>query len=313
MRPYFSIIIPLYNKEKHINDTLNSVWSQNFIDFEVIVVNDGSTDGSLEELNFINDARLKLFSTKNFGVSHARNFGIQQATSEYIAFLDADDFWKSHHLEDLKNLIESFPNCGMYCKAYDRIKGKTIISSKYKDIPDQKKWKGIIDDYFYHSCINSLASSSSIAIKRSVFESVGTFNEDYNSGEDTDMWIRIALQYPTAFDNTVSVTHNLNANQKLTHTDLISRKLIDLNAYTHEENVNKSLKKYLDLNRFAIALQYKLENEDTLSKGVYQHIDKTHLSTFQKGIYGSPNVIIKLIRSFRDILRTLHIDLRLFR
>lgn len=309
----FSIIIPLYNKEKHIKDTLDSVWAQSFTDFEVIVVNDGSTDKSLEIIQSINDERLQLFSIKNQGVSHARNYGISKANSDLIVFLDADDLWLEHHLQDLKELYEEFPNCGLYCKAYDKIKGKTIITSNYKDIPRQKKWKGVIKDYFYHSSINSLASSSSIAIPKFVFESVGAFNENFNSGEDTDMWIRIALKYPTAFDNTVSVLHNLNAYEKQTNTTLKSRTLFDLNAYHKSEAINKSLKKYLDLNRYTLAIQYKLESETKSSKAVYQQIDKNNLNTLQKILFGSPKTILQFALDLRNFLRTLKINLRLFR
>lgn len=313
MRPYFSVVIPLYNKANEITRTLASVLSQTLEDFEVIIVNDGSTDQSLQKVEAFDDQRIKIVTTENKGVSHARNFGIHQASSQRIAFLDADDLWKPYHLDDLKVLFESFPNCGMYCKAYDKIKGNTLITSDYKDIPKQKKWKGVIDDYFYHSSINSLASSSSIAIPKSVFETVGTFNETYNSGEDTDMWIRIALQYPTAFDTNVSVTHNLNASEKQTHTALKSRALFDLNAYHEAETSHASLKTYLDLNRYALALQYKLEDEKERSEALYSQIDKSNLSTLQKTLYGSPKALIRLLLRFRNFLRKMKINLRLFR
>lgn len=313
MRPYFSVIIPLYNKANEITRTLASVLSQTLTDFEVIIVNDGSTDTSLQQIETFDDQRIQLFTTENKGVSHARNYGIQQASSQRIAFLDADDLWKPHHLEDLKVLYEAFPNCGMYCKAYDKIKGNTVITSDYKDIPNQKKWKGILKDYFYHSTINSLASSSSIAIPKSVFDTVGTFNENYDSGEDTDMWIRIALHYPTAFYNRVSVTHNLNANDKQTHTALKSRAHFDVNAYHEAETSHTSLKTYLDLNRYALALQYKLENGNERAEALYAQIDKSRLSLLQKGVYGSPKALIRLLLGFRNFLRILNINLRLFK
>jgi glycosyltransferase involved in cell wall biosynthesis len=313
MNPFFSVVIPLYNKALEISYTLASVLAQRYTDFEVIVINDGSTDNSLSLVETFNDKRIKVYTTENKGVSHARNFGIKKSSSQFIAFLDGDDLWKPHHLEDLKVLFESYPNCGMYCKAYDKIKGKTIIDSQYKDLPKNKKWKGVITDYFHHSFINSLASSSSIAIKNSVFDTVGYFNEDYNSGEDTDQWIRIALQYPIAFDNKVSVTINLNAGEQLTNTLFNSRQHLDLDSFAKEEQQNTSLKTYLDLNRYAIAIQYKLEDERSISKTIYNTIDAKNLSPLQKLIYKSPGVVIKIILNSRNLLRKANINLRLFR
>ena len=95
----FSVIIPLYNKANYIKHTLLSVIQQSYSNFEIIVVNDGSTDNSLEIVQGIHDFRLKIFSKKNEGVSAARNYGINKAVNPYIAFIDADDRWDSLYLE----------------------------------------------------------------------------------------------------------------------------------------------------------------------------------------------------------------------
>ena len=91
MTPYFSVIIPLYNKEKYITDTLNSALNQSFQDFEVIIVDDGSTDESLEVVSRFQDPRIKIYKQENQGASVARNYGISQSQSDLIALLDADD------------------------------------------------------------------------------------------------------------------------------------------------------------------------------------------------------------------------------
>ena len=313
MTPYFSVLIPLYNKAQEITATLSSVLDQVFTDFEIIIINDGSTDDSLKQVKIIHDERIRVFTTKNKGVSHARNFGIQQSKATRIAFLDADDLWKPHHLKDLKSLFETYPNCGMYCKAYEKIIGRTVIASQYKDITKAKYWHGVVEDYFHHSQINSLSTSSSIAMEKSIFNTVGYFNEHYTSGEDTDLWIRTALQYPTAFDNNVSVTINLNASRKLTNSPFTSRSHLDLDTFKKEELKNISLKKYLDLNRYAIAIQYKLENEHTHSKTIFKKIDLNNLSTLQKLVYQSPNNLTKNMLKLRNLLRKGGINLRLFR
>ena len=313
MKPYFSIIIPLYNKEKHIKDTLNSVWSQSFVDFEVIVVNDGSTDDSLENLKTITDNRLNVFSTKNQGVSKARNYGISKASSDLIVFLDADDIWLEHHLQDLKDLHEQFPGCGMYCKSYDKKDGSTLIASKFKNITTDSPWKGIVENYFYSSQISSIAWTSAVMIPRSTFETIGSFNTAYNSGEDTDLWIRIALEYPVAFSNTVSAIHNLSSDHKITDLKLSARSHLDFNEFQDQEKQNESLKKYLDLNRYSVAIQYKLEDNSSVAKNIFSHIKSDNLTSLQKILFSLPNSVIRQGLKSRNFLRRLNLDLRLFR
>lgn len=313
MTPYFSIIIPLYNKERHIKDTLNSVWSQSFSDFEVIVINDGSTDSSLEEVKSIEDQRLQIFDIENKGVSHARNYGISKASANLIVFLDADDFWFEHHLQDLKYLYEEFPNCGMYCKAYHKKDCSVLIPSKFKNIPCDTLWKGVIKDYFESSLVNSIAWTSAVMVPKSTFDKIGHFNTAYNSGEDTDLWIRIALSFSVAFSNTVSAIHNLSSEHKITDLKLSSRHHIDFNRFQKEEKEHISLKKYLDLNRYSVAIQYKLEGNLVSAKNVYKDIDTDNLTTLQKRLFNLPTTIIKQLLKSRNFLRRLHLDLRLFR
>lgn len=315
MRPYFSIIIPLYNKEKHIKYTLNSVWSQSFSDFEVIVVNDGSTDDSLQIVNSINDKRLQVFSTDNQGVSEARNHGISKANADLIVFLDADDVWLNHHLEDLKNLHEDFPNCGMYCKAYEKQDGSIILPSKFKNIPSKIHWKGIVEDYFYSSSVNSIAWTSAVMVPKSTLEKVGNFNPKITlgAGEDTDLWIRIALQYPIAFSNTISAIHQLDSDNRISNSNTNKRQFIDLDCYNNEAETNASLKQYLDLNRYAIAIQYKLvgnlEKAGILMKG----IDSKSLNKKQRFLLAQPTLLLKTLFKLKQVLKKLGIQLSSFR
>ena len=101
----FSIIIPLYNKELSVKKTIYSVINQSFRDFEVIIVNDGSTDNSVKVIETIDDARIRVIHQVNQGVSAARNYGIQEAKNQWISFLDADDLWEVGHLLEIKSMI----------------------------------------------------------------------------------------------------------------------------------------------------------------------------------------------------------------
>lgn len=101
----FSVIIPLYNKESQIKKTLESVLNQTFKDFEIVIVNDGSIDKSIEVVESFDDNRIRIINQNNSGVSQARNRGIIEANRKWIAFLDADDLWKPNKLEKYSKII----------------------------------------------------------------------------------------------------------------------------------------------------------------------------------------------------------------
>ena len=113
-----SVVIPLYNKEQYIERAVYSVLSQTFQQFEIVIVNDGSTDGSASVIERMDNPLIRLIHQKNGGVSAARNRGIEEARFEYIAFLDADDEWKENHLEIIAGLISKFPECGVFGTSY---------------------------------------------------------------------------------------------------------------------------------------------------------------------------------------------------
>ena len=114
-----SVVIPLYNKARYVVRAVNSVLSQSYNDFELIIVNDGSTDGGERLISDIKDPRLHLVNQSNAGVSAARNRGINEAAADHIAFLDADDEWKKGFLESMLNLHSKHPNAGLFASAYE--------------------------------------------------------------------------------------------------------------------------------------------------------------------------------------------------
>jgi len=115
----FSVVIPLYNKEDYIVDTLNSVLNQEYQNFEVIIVNDGSTDKSLKVVESLVDPRISVFTILNSGAAEARNYGINKSSGIYVALLDADDCWKPNHLAIFFNTINKYPNEFIYCNNYE--------------------------------------------------------------------------------------------------------------------------------------------------------------------------------------------------
>lgn len=114
-----SVVIPLYNKEQYIERTIISILSQTFQDFEIIIVDDGSTDGSVERAETWADDRIKVLKMEHKGASAARNKGILAATAELITFIDADDEWKPGFLEKIIYLKDKYPECGAYATSYE--------------------------------------------------------------------------------------------------------------------------------------------------------------------------------------------------
>lgn len=303
MKPFFSIVIPVYNKERSVFKTLESALSQSFNDFEIIIIDDGSTDNSLEVINSIKNSKMTIYATKNHGVSAARNFGIMKSNGDYISFLDADDIWYSNHLENLKRLIDAFPNCGIYASAYEKKYNNKIIPSVYRNIPNEP-WKGIIENYFDCSLINSIAWTSTVCVPKQIFDSIGYFDTDITlgAGEDIDMWIRIALKYPVAFSNEPTGIHNMFAENRLSNANTNKRTFLNLDKFEPLKTKHKSLKKYLDLNRFSIALQYKLAGNLKKSKEYIGKIDIDSLNNKQKILLMLPSSLLKAIKGFQTKL-----------
>lgn len=186
----FSIVIPLYNKELSIINTLISVRNQNFTEWECIIVDDGSTDSSFETVQSwlfaVSDSRFILIHKENGGVSSARNVGIKNATKPYVSFLDGDDLWAPNYLDTLKQLIHDFPGKGIYGI------GCVPVSGNYQptDILSNSYYRGLVDEWSYDHM--SWTGSSATALKSNIMK-VGLFDERLSYGEDKDMWFRLLL------------------------------------------------------------------------------------------------------------------------
>lgn len=213
-----SVVIPLYNKEKAIVQTLESVFHQTVASEEIIVVNDGSTDKSLQVVeNFIRSnvygVKIKIISQANAGVSAARNKGIKEAKGEYVALLDGDDLWEPTFLEEQVKLIYDFPKAGMWGVNTAFIKG----GKTYKwEQGMGEGYRGYVENYF-GTKHNDLYCSSSVVIRKEVFENVGYFDERISSSEDLDMWYRIILKYPVVFYDKVLVYYNQDAENRVAY------------------------------------------------------------------------------------------------
>jgi len=311
--PSISVIVPLYNKEKDVEHTLQSVLLQEHEDFEVIVVNDGSTDNGETIVKGLEDSRIKIFNKQKEGVSVARNYGAERANHEHIAFLDADDYWYPNHLKNLNSLIEKFPEEKWYATAYEKkYDDKTTISMNSK-VMDKRDWFGIIENYFKHSTGSSLVWTSAVCFKKTFFNNLNGFHEDITHGEDTDLWIRAAINESLGFCTTVTATHNLGASNRTSQVALTDRNTLNLDRYEDAATGNIHLKKYLDLNRFALALFAKMNGDKFEFQRITKNIDYHNLNKKQRVLlHMSPQVLRKL-KSIKSFLNNKGADFSVFK
>ena len=186
MPPFFSVIVPTYNRKGFLKTGIDSVLNQTFRDFELIIVDDGSTDHTITLLQEYRGRGINYLFTRHHGVSHARNSGIKISRGNYIAFLDSDDRWDERKLEITHSYIEEFPDINIFHT--DEIwyrKGK-ILKQKEK----HKRHEG----YVYLKCLPlcCIGMSTSV-VKSSLFESIGYFDESLPACEDYDLWLRACL------------------------------------------------------------------------------------------------------------------------
>lgn len=193
MKYKFSVIIPLYNKEAEIKDTILSVLAQSCQPLEIIVVDDGSTDGGADIVRSICSPLIKLIAQKNSGVCVARNRAIEESQGEYMALLDADDTWKPDFLAEIVSLIDEFPDCGLYSTAFDIISYNGVFPS------NSPKNRGVIDNFFKESMTCNISIPSASVIPKIAIDNIGGFPDGMKMGEDQYVWIKLARRYPVCF------------------------------------------------------------------------------------------------------------------
>jgi glycosyltransferase involved in cell wall biosynthesis len=185
---FISIVIPTYNRASFLKEAIDSVLSQTYRDFELIVVDDGSTDDT-PKLLLPYGKKIKVITKANKGPSAARNRGIKAAKGDWMAFLDSDDIWKPDKLEKQVQFIKDNPEIKI-CQTEE------IWIRNGKRVNPRKKHE-MHSGWIYEQCLPlCIVSPSSVVIHRDVFEKVGLFDETMLACEDYDLWLRIAPHYP---------------------------------------------------------------------------------------------------------------------
>ncbi len=188
--PLISVIIPTYNGEKTIIETIESVLNQTFQDFELIVINDGSQDSTLEIVSCIQDSRLKVLSYPNAGLAASRNRGISQAVGEYISFIDDDDLWTPDKLEAQLKVLQDNPEAAVAYSWTDYIdeSSKFLRRGGYSTASGDVLAKLLVVDF--------LENGSNALIRRQALIEIGGFDESLPAAEDWDIFLRLAARYP---------------------------------------------------------------------------------------------------------------------
>ena len=203
--PIISVIIPVYNGEKTIGETMASVLQQTFADFELIVINDGSIDRTLEIISSLKDPRIKVFSYPNAGLAASRNRGISVAVGEYISFIDADDLWTPDKLEAQLKALQENPLAALAYSWTDLIDEL----SQFIRIGGHVTVNG--DAYANLLLVNFLENGSNPLIRRQALIEVGNFDEPLESAADWDMWLRLAARYPFVAVSVPQILYRVNS------------------------------------------------------------------------------------------------------
>lgn len=264
----FSVIVPLYNKASYVWRAIESVLGQTFRDFELIVVDDGSTDNSAEVAKACLDghSNATLLHQENAGVSVARNNGAAASNTGFLCFLDADDWWEPTFLEEINRLIDDFPDAGIYGTNYTIInetKHKTRVAPV--GIPDGFERGYINYCKAYSKHMGMPLHSSSVCILKRVFIEMGGFPSGITLGEDFILWIHIALKYKVAFVNKTLSNYNQDIPVNLRAVGQLhspaGHMLWNLQDLEDQETSNADLKALLDKLRVYGLMPYFLSKQ----------------------------------------------------
>ncbi len=241
----FSVIIPSYNKGTSIRRAIDSVLTQTFQDFELIVVDNNSTDQSLETIGKICSEKLFVYHERQQGVSFARNTGWGKANGEYICFLDADDIYEPQNLERLNQLIIDNPGAGLYANRYKllSIQGKEQVPTLNPTWMDGNKY---ILNNFFEAFVNGqmLVNTNSVCISKETISKHLGFDPRLTVGEDIYLWARLFLESTVVIGDYIGSVYHLNAvNRSIKHLHLQSYTLL-LKKFEDLFNCHPNLKPY---------------------------------------------------------------------
>ncbi|MEC8097771.1 MAG: glycosyltransferase family 2 protein [Bacteroidota bacterium] len=265
MKNRFSVVIPVFNKEKYIKETILSVFNQTYDNYEIIIINDASTDNSLKIIEeVISDKAVIINNKNNLGLSASRNIGFEASSYKYIAFLDGDDVWDKNFLKEINELIINFPKESIFGTYYkENYNGKIL----YPKINIKEKLLGtkfVVKNFFEANLRRLIITQSCLVFKKNIFDTVGLYNPEITFAEDIDFYIRCFQNFNLAYSY-----QTYHMQRKMVHKSISNSKTDNLNY--------PLLDKYLgvsdELNRFINFYNYcfcrRKKNEGSKKSMIY--------------------------------------------
>ncbi len=281
----FSVVIPSFNRASTLSRAIESVLGQSFGDFELIVVDDGSTDNTEAVVaSFLEDSRVRYFRTSNQGVSAARNFGVSKASGQYLAFLDSDDEWLPEKLQLQHRYLESHPDCQL-------LHGEEIWIRRGVRVNPMKKHSKSGGDIFKKATRFCCMSPSTIVIDRKFFLERGGFDETFPVCEDYDLWLRLC------FDQDVGFISEFLIKKYGGHEDQLSQRFHSMD-YWRVKALLKILSFSLSAEQKSMVEKEILKKRKILLKGYKKH---QNLENYDE-VFFSHLMSKKVPRSFADLL-----------
>ncbi|MEC7063829.1 MAG: glycosyltransferase family 2 protein [Bacteroidota bacterium] len=265
MKNRFSVVIPVFNKEKYIKETILSVFNQTYDNYEIIIINDASTDNSLKIIEeVISDKAVIINNKNNLGLSASRNIGFEASSDKFVAFLDGDDVWDKNFLKEINELIINFPKESIFGTYYkENYNGKIL----YPKINIKEKLLGtkfVVKNFFEANLRRLIITQSCLVFKKNIFDTVGLYNPEITFAEDIDFYIRCFQNFNLAYSY-----QTYHMQRKMVHKSISNSKTDNLNY--------PLLDKYLgvsdELNRFINFYNYcfcrRKKNEGSKKSMIY--------------------------------------------
>lgn len=288
--PIFSVVIPLYNKQDFISKCIESVLTQRFPSFEVIVIDDGSQDDSENIVKEIKDDRVKYFHQKNGGVSAARNKGIEEASGEYIAFLDADDWYEDDFLNAVHKSILEHPDADAFTTGYFKHKNGAVTISTLS-VTQKHHQSIVINDFYQNWTKGAFFFTSSCVVRKEYFiKNQRYFPLKESMGEDQEIWFHLAEHGCIVFTNAALSNYNMGVSNSLSFNSCLLEELpfiTRLKARVNHPDFGASI---ASANRFI--RKYELERA---ANNAIRGSKKTAISLLSKNILSMEFSKLKII------------------
>ena len=230
MKNRFSVVIPVFNKEKYIKETILSVLNQTYDNYEIIIINDASTDKSLKIIEeVISDKAVIINNKNNLGLSASRNIGFEASSDKFVAFLDGDDVWDKNFLKEINELIIKFPKESVFGTYYkENYNGKIL----YPKININKKLLGtkfVVKKFFEANLRRLIITQSCLVFKKNIFDTVGLYNPKITFAEDIDFYIRCFQNFNLAYSYQIYHTQRKMVRKSISNskTDNLNYPLLD--------------------------------------------------------------------------------------